>query len=132
MNDVILPGQVVVPLPTLKLRYTTRPKASLDNLTHADKQRCVSMLDYNARTDIETFCRTGETQREASGIVLWWDIGQTPTCPIEREIVQNAIWWCTLRGLFTRHDVHHHWVRFHSAAREQYETDLQSANHEHP
>ena len=97
-----------------------------NQLTTADQKRCVSMLDENARTDIQRFCR------EASGIVLWWDISKIPTCPIEREIVQNAIWWCTLRGLFARHTNRRHWVRFHSAAREQYETDLKSENHEHP
>jgi len=92
-----------------------------NQLTTTDQKRCVGMLDENARTDIETFCRTGEKQVEASGIVLWWDISKIPTCPTEREIVQNAIWWCALRGLFTRHTNRHHWVRFNTQAREQYE-----------
>lgn len=99
----------------------------LQTLNTAEQLRAQNMLDHGARSDIEIFCRVGETEREASGIVLWIDISALPECPVERSITQDAIWWCETRDLFTRHPGNPNLVRFHTRARNQYQALAASA-----
>ena len=92
----------------------------LDTLTPLDKIRVVRMLDANARSDIELYCRHGESQLEASGLVVWIDIGQIPECPVEKQMVEDAIWWCEIRGLLLYHMKIRLLVRFKNIAPPQY------------
>jgi hypothetical protein len=92
----------------------------LQTLNQADQNRCIAMLDGNAKSDIELFCRAGDWTEE-SGIVIWIDITVLPVCPVEQRITENAIWWCQLRDLFVRHPTKSNLIRFREPTREQYE-----------
>lgn len=85
-----------------------------NELTVADQKRCVHILDGSCRSDIELFCYGTARPEYIAGIRTtgWIDISQTPDDPDEKQIVDDAIWWCEMRGLFTRHPEHKHLVRF--------------------
>ena len=91
----------------------------LKQLNNRDEQRAIEMLDSTAKSDIEIYCRAGEW--EGSGLMMWIDITALPDCPMEKRTVENAIWWCQLRGLFIRHPSKSNFIRFNRNTREQYE-----------
>jgi len=56
----------------------------LQTLNQADQNRCIAMLDGNAKSDIELFCRAGDWTEE-SGIVIWIDITVLPGRRLDRR-----------------------------------------------
>ena len=68
-----------------------------DELTITEQQRAMAILDESCRSDIELSCRIGR----ATDGGAWINIAALPDEEIMRTIVQNAVWWCEKRGMFT-------------------------------